>query len=157
MIIIIFLDHIYELYTHIIVRNPWPQSDSNWITGGNGYDVRITYIHGVLMLCSGTLLKGVPLLPVVSLEPPLQMGWQDKRWCASMSLRALTTKLEYMLMISLYLDALYYLSANACDLVIIWIILSMQRPFIRPYAYSILILLSTIITSAVFISLLLLL
>ena len=32
----------------------------------------------------------------------------------------------------------------------------MQRPFIRPYAYSILILLSTIITTAVFISLLLL-
>jgi hypothetical protein len=30
------------------------------ITGGDGYDVRITCAHRVLMLCSGTLLKGVP-------------------------------------------------------------------------------------------------
>jgi hypothetical protein len=29
------------------------------ITGGDDYDVRITYIHQVLMLYSGTLLKGV--------------------------------------------------------------------------------------------------
>ena len=29
-------------------------------TGGDGSDVRITCVHGVLMLCSGTLLKGVP-------------------------------------------------------------------------------------------------
>jgi hypothetical protein len=42
------------------------------ITGGDGYDVRITCIHRVLMLCSGTLLKGVPQLPVVSLEALLQ-------------------------------------------------------------------------------------
>ena len=30
------------------------------ITGGDGCDVRITCVHGVLMLCSGALLKGVP-------------------------------------------------------------------------------------------------
>jgi hypothetical protein len=30
------------------------------ITGGDGYDVRITYVHRVLILCSGTLLKGIP-------------------------------------------------------------------------------------------------
>ena len=30
------------------------------ITGGNGFDVRITCVHGVLMLCSGALLKGAP-------------------------------------------------------------------------------------------------
>ena len=29
-------------------------------TGGEGGDVRITCVHGVLMLCSGALLKGVP-------------------------------------------------------------------------------------------------
>ena len=27
---------------------------------GDGFDVRITCVHGVLMLCSGTLLKGGP-------------------------------------------------------------------------------------------------
>ena len=30
------------------------------ITRGNGFDVRITCVHGVLMLCSGALLKGAP-------------------------------------------------------------------------------------------------
>ena len=30
MMIIIVLDHIYELYTNIIIRNRWPQSDNNW-------------------------------------------------------------------------------------------------------------------------------
>jgi hypothetical protein len=29
------------------------------ITGGDGYDVRIICVHRVLMLYSGTLLKGV--------------------------------------------------------------------------------------------------
>ena len=29
-------------------------------TGGDGYDVRIMCVHGVLMLCSGALLKGAP-------------------------------------------------------------------------------------------------
>ena len=50
----------------------------------------------------------------------------------------------------------HYLPANAFVLIIIWIILSMQRPFIHPYAYNILILLSTAIITAVFILLLLL-
>jgi hypothetical protein len=50
-----------------------------------------------------------------------------------------------------------YLPIIAHVLIIIWIILSMQRPFIHPCAYSILILLFTIITAAVFILLLLLL
>jgi hypothetical protein len=30
------------------------------IIGGDGYDVRIICVHRVLMLCSDTLLKGVP-------------------------------------------------------------------------------------------------
>ena len=51
---------IYKLYTHVVVRNQWPRSDKNGITGGNGFDVRITCVHGVLMLCSGALLKGAP-------------------------------------------------------------------------------------------------
>src|SRR3954453_23962846 len=27
-----FFGHIYKLFTHIIVRNRWPQSDNNWDT-----------------------------------------------------------------------------------------------------------------------------
>jgi hypothetical protein len=50
----------------------------------------------------------------------------------------------------------YYISTIAHVLIIIWIILSMQRPFIHPYAYSTIILLFTIVTATVFILLLLL-
>src|SRR4051812_8583938 len=48
------------------------------ITGGNGCDMRITCVHGVLMLCFGTLLKGVPEFPVDSLEAPLQRPGRTK-------------------------------------------------------------------------------
>jgi hypothetical protein len=37
-----------------------PEVTAIGITGGDGYDVRITCVHGVLMLCSGALLKGAP-------------------------------------------------------------------------------------------------
>jgi hypothetical protein len=50
----------------------------------------------------------------------------------------------------------HYLSVISHILIIIWIILSMQRPFIHPYAYSIIILLFTIVTAPTFILLLLL-
>ena len=61
-------------------------------------------------------------------------------------------------MVILYLDAFIIVTCKCLRLAIIWMILFMQRPFIHPYAYSILILLSTtIIATTVFISLLLLL
>ena len=48
-------------FIHIVLsESDGPKVTSIGITGGNGYDVRITCIHRVLMLCSGTLLKGVP-------------------------------------------------------------------------------------------------
>jgi hypothetical protein len=34
-----------------------PKVTAIGITGGDGYDVRITCVHQVLMICSGTLLK----------------------------------------------------------------------------------------------------
>ena len=37
-----------------------PEVTEIGITEGNGFDVRITCVHGVLMLCSGALLKGAP-------------------------------------------------------------------------------------------------
>ena len=48
----------------------------------------------------------------------------------------------------------HYLSINVFVLIITWAILSMQCPFIHPYAYSVLILLFTVITTAVIIVLL---
>src|SRR3954466_5537280 len=48
------------------------------IIGGDDCDMRITCVHGVLMLCLGTLLKGVPVLPVDFLEAPLQWAGRTK-------------------------------------------------------------------------------
>ena len=50
----------------------------------------------------------------------------------------------------------HYLPANAFVLIITWAILSMQRPLVHPYAYSVLIMLFTAITTIVTILLLLL-
>ena len=58
--IIIVFDLNCKLFTHVIVQNPGPGVTETGIIGGDGYDVRITCVHGVLMLCSSTLLKGVP-------------------------------------------------------------------------------------------------
>jgi hypothetical protein len=60
MKIIIVCDLTCKLYTHIVVQNLRPQSDNNWDNWRDGCDVRITCVHRVLMLCSGTLLEGVP-------------------------------------------------------------------------------------------------
>jgi hypothetical protein len=59
----------------LLSRTRGPKVTAIGITGGDGYDVRITCVHRVLMLCSDTLLKGVPKLPVDSLEALLQTGW----------------------------------------------------------------------------------
>jgi hypothetical protein len=48
-------------FIHILLSETrGPKVTEIGITGGDGYDVRITCVHLVLMLCSGTLLKGVP-------------------------------------------------------------------------------------------------
>jgi hypothetical protein len=47
-------------YLQLLSGTRGPKVTEIGITGGDGYDVRITCVHRVLMLCSGTLLKGVP-------------------------------------------------------------------------------------------------
>ena len=51
---------ICKLFTHLLSGTNGPEVTEIGITGGNGFDVRITCVHGVLMLCSGALLKGAP-------------------------------------------------------------------------------------------------
>ena len=84
------------------------------------------------------------------------MGWQDKRCCASSHCEHVRLYTEHMPMVTQYLDTVLLFICKCLDLIITCIILSMQRPFIHPYAYSILILLFTSISAAVFISFLLL-
>ena len=127
------------------------------ITGANGFDVRITCVHGVLMLCSGALLKGSPYLPVVPLRPRCKRAGRTKDvvqvliastydyiWNTCLGLSS--TWMLYLI----YLQLPYVLIA-------MWIVLSMQRPSIHPYAYRTRILLFTTIVTSVFILLLLLL
>ena len=60
MMILVVYGLTYKLYTHIVDRTRGPKVTKIGKTGGDGYDVRITCVHRVLMLCSDTLLKGVP-------------------------------------------------------------------------------------------------
>ena len=57
---IIVYDLTCKLCTHIIFWIQSPEVTEIGKTGGDGCDVRITCVHGVLMLCSGALLKGAP-------------------------------------------------------------------------------------------------
>jgi hypothetical protein len=59
--LLLFYDNtcIYDL-TCKLSETRGPKVTEIGITGGDGYDVRITCVHRVLMLCFGTLLKEVP-------------------------------------------------------------------------------------------------
>jgi hypothetical protein len=50
--------YLQVVYTYCYPKPEAPVTEIG-IIEGDGYDVRITYVHRVLMLCSGTLLKGV--------------------------------------------------------------------------------------------------
>ena len=56
----IVCDLICKLVNISLSGTKGPEVKKIGIAGGDGCDVRITCVHGVLMLCSGTLLKGVP-------------------------------------------------------------------------------------------------
>ena len=65
--LLLFYDDNYSLWSylasclHILLSGTrGPKVTQIGITGGERYDVRITCVHGVLMLCSGAILKGVP-------------------------------------------------------------------------------------------------
>jgi hypothetical protein len=60
MIILVVYGLIYKLFMHIVVGIRGPKVTKIGITRGDGYDVRIICVHRVLMLCSDTLLKGIP-------------------------------------------------------------------------------------------------
>ena len=156
MRIIIVLDLICKLYTHIVVRNPRPQSDSNW-------DNRRGWLWCEDHVCSRSVnallrcfIKRSTLITSSFPWGPAANGLVGQKMLCKFSLRARTTIYGTHAYGYLVLGCFILFICNAYDLIIIWTILSMQRPFIRPYAYSILILLFTSITTAVFISFLLL-
>jgi hypothetical protein len=138
MKIIVVCDLTCKLYTHIVVQNPRPQSDNNW-DNRRGWlwceDHMCSRSVNAFLWCSikrSTLItSSFPWGPAANrlvgqkiLCKFLIASTYDNIWNTCLWL--LSTRMLYL-----------YLSAIAHVLIITWIILSMQRPFIHPYAYSI--------------------
>jgi hypothetical protein len=158
MKIIIVCDLTCKLYTHIVVRNPRPQSDSNW-------DNRRGWLWCEDHVCSRSVnallrcfIKRSTLITSRFPWGPAANGLVGQKMLCKFLIASTHEYIQNTCLWLLSTRMLYqYLSVIAHVLIIIWIILSMQRPFIHPYAYSIIILLFTIVTTVVFILLLLLL
>jgi hypothetical protein len=127
-----------KLYTHIIVRNSRPQSDNNW-------DNRRGWLWCEDHMCSLSVnallqysIKRSTLITSRFPWGPAGNGLVGQKMSCKF-LIAITY--DYIQNTCLWLFStrmLYlYLSAISHVLIITWIILSMQRPFIYPYAYSI--------------------
>jgi hypothetical protein len=157
MRIIVVCDLTYKLYTHIIVRNPRPQSDSNW-------DNRRGWLWCEDHVCSRSVnallqysIKRSTLITSSFPWGPAANGLVGQKMLCKFLIASMNDYLRNTCLWLLSTRMLYhYLSRIAHVLIIIWIILSMQRPFIHPYAYIIITLLFTIVTATVFILLLLL-
>jgi hypothetical protein len=127
-----------KLHTHIIVRNPRPQSDSNW-------DNRMGWLWCEDHMCSSSvnalLRSSIKRSTLITISFP--WGPAANRLVGQkMSCKFLIASMhDYLRNTCLWLCSTrmlyHYLSVIAHVLLISWIILSTQRPFIHPYAYSI--------------------
>ena len=143
MRIIIGLDHICKLFTHIIVRNPRPQSDNNWDNrrGRLWYEGHMcSWSVNALIRCS---IKRSTLVARSSFRPCCNRLAGQKMLC-KFSLRARMTIYGTHAYGYLVLGYLSYLSASASVLSIMWFVLSIC-PLVHPYTYSVCILLVTAI------------
>jgi hypothetical protein len=136
MIIVVY-DLTCKLYTHIVVQNPRPQSDNNW-DNRRGWlwceDHMCSLSVNILLRYSikrSTLITSRPWGPAANRLVGQKMSCKfliasTYDYIRNTCLWLFSTRMLYL-----------YLSAIAYVLIITWIILSMQRPFIHPHAYSI--------------------
>jgi hypothetical protein len=136
--IIVVCDLTCKLYTHIVVRNPRPPSDNNW-------DNRRGWLWYEGHICS----RSVNALLRYSIKRSTLIT-SSFPWGPAAN-RLVGQKMSYKFLIASTYDYIrntclwlfstrmiyHYLSVIAHVLIITWIILSMQRPFIHLYAYSI--------------------
>jgi hypothetical protein len=138
MMILIVYDLTCKLYTHIVVRNPRPQSDSNW---DNQRGWLWCEDHMCLPSVNDLLRYSIKRSTLITSRFP--WGPAANRLVGQkMSCKFLIASThDYLRNTCLWLFSTrmlyHYLSTIAHVLLILWIILSMQRPFIYPYAYSI--------------------
>ena len=138
MRIIFVLDLTCKLFTHIIVRNPRPQSYSNW-DNRRGWlwceDPVCSWSVNALLWC---FIRRSTLITSRFPWGPATNRLVGHKMLCKFSLRERITIYETHAFGYLVLGYFYHcLPAYAHILCIIWIILSMQRSFIHPYAYSI--------------------
>jgi hypothetical protein len=155
--IIVVLDLTCKLYTHIVVRNPRPQSDNNWDNWrgwlwcedhicSRSVDALLMYSIKRSTLITGSFPWGPAANGLVGQKMSCKfLIASTYDYIRNTCLCLLSTRMLYL-----------YLSAITHVLIITWVILSMPCPFIHPYAYNIIILLFIIVTTDVFILLLLL-
>jgi hypothetical protein len=154
MRIIVVCDLTCKLYTHIVVRNPRPQSDSNW-------DNQRVWLWCEDHVCSWSVnallwysIKRSTLITSSLPWGPAANGLVGQKMLCKFFIASTYNYIRNTCLWLLSTRMLYhYLFAIAHVLIIIWIILSMQCLFIHLYAYITIILLFTIVTATVFISL----
>ena len=132
-----------QLYAPVIVRNRWSQWWQLGTPKGMDYNLRITCIHRVLMLCSGALWQ-----EHLNLHKFLNwLRWKRDGRTKDVVQVLLASTYNYLwgtcLMFVECLDDYLLSVCRAHVKTTTWSILSMQRPIIHPSAYSVLILLVT--------------
>jgi hypothetical protein len=138
MKIIVVCDLTCKLYTHIIVWNLRPQSDNNWDNrkGWLWYEDHMCS-RSVNALLRYSIKRSTLIISSFPWGPAANRLVGQKMSCKFL----IASTYDYIRNTCLWLLStrmLYlYLSAIAHVLIITWIILSMQRSFIHPYAYSI--------------------
>ena len=150
--IIIVLDLICKLFTHVIVRNLRPRSDRNrdnwrgWLWCEDHIcSWSVNALHQYSIKMSTLITSSFPWGPAAN-------GLVGQKMLCKFLIASTYDYIRNTCLCLLSTWMLYhYLSAMPLSRVITWAILSMQRPFIHPYAYSVLILLFTAITTAVII------
>jgi hypothetical protein len=138
MKIIVVCDLTCKLYTHIVVWNPRPQSDNNW-DNQRGWlwceDYMCSRSVSALLRCS---VKRSALITSSFPWGPAANGLVGQKMLCKFLIASMYNYIRNTCLWLLTTRMLYhYLSTIAHVLIIIWIILSMQHPFIHPYAYSI--------------------
>jgi hypothetical protein len=138
MMILVVYGLLCKLYTHIVVRNPGPQSDSNWDNrGGWLWCEDHMCSPSVNALLRYFIKRSTLITSSFPWGPAANMLVGQKMSCKFL----IASTHDYLRKTCLWLFSTrmlyHYLSAIAHVLLISWIILSMQYPFIHPYAYSI--------------------
>jgi hypothetical protein len=138
MMILVIYDLTCKLYTHIVVWNPRPQSDSNWDNRrgwlwceDHMYSPSVNALLRYFIKRSTLITSRFPWGPAANRLVGQKMSCKflpvsTHDYIRNICLWLFSTRMLY-----------HYLSAIAHVLLISSIILSMQRPFIHPYAYSI--------------------